>query len=100
MTRRTLTRRDLFGAFGAAGAVALAARPAQAIRIEDANAQTQALYMAACEAQSAHEQLREEILAQIEDAEGRERALALIAAMSCPYCGCKLGQIQPYDAKF
>lgn len=102
MVRDILTRRRFFGATVLAGAAAMVARsrPAAAIRLEEANVETQALYTAACETQTAHQQLRDELMAQLETAEGREKALALIAAMDCPYCGCRLGAIEPYDAKF
>jgi hypothetical protein len=102
MAHDALTRRSFFGATALAGAAVLVGRvrPAAAIRIEEANVETQALYTAACESQAAHQQLREELAAQLETAEGREKALALASAMNCPYCGCKLGAIEPYDAKF
>lgn len=97
-----LTRRRFFGGTALAGAAVLVgrARPAAAIRIEEADVGTQAFYTAACESLTAHQQLREELAAQLETEEGREEAMALVAAMNCPYCGCKLGAIEPYDAKF
>jgi hypothetical protein len=100
MAPDSLTRRRLFGATLAVGAAALAARPAKAIRIEDANADQQALYMAACETQAAHEQLARELVQELEGQEGHDKALAIVAGMNCPYCGCKLAAIAPYDAKF
>jgi hypothetical protein len=100
MAPDSLTRRRLFGATLAVGVASLTTRPAKAIRIEDANADQQALYMAACETQAAHEQLAQELVQELEGQEGREKALAIVAGMNCPYCGCKLAAIAPYDAKF
>ena len=102
MAQDVLNRRRFAGMGALAGLAALVgrSRPAGAIRIEDANENTQALYMAACETQAAHQQLIQELTAQLETQEGREKAQAIVAAMNCPYCGCKLSQLSPYDAKF
>lgn len=95
-----LNRRNFCGATMLGGVAALTARPAGAIRLEDANVDQQALYATACETQAAHQQLVQELTAELETQEGHDKAVQIVAGMSCPYCGCKLGAIAPYDAKF
>lgn len=84
------TRRRLLGATALTGAAALvAARPAQALRAEE-NPVAERLYLSACESRAAHDELVQELIAQIEGQEGREKAVAAVRDMRCPTCGCSL----------
>lgn len=48
------------------------------------------LYLAACEQQDAHLDFVRDLIAKLEGAEGHEKAVALVRAMVCPVCGCRL----------
>jgi hypothetical protein len=55
------------------------------------------LYLAACEARSAHDEVIRDLIARLEAQEGRDNAIDLVRAMNCPYCGCALGPFAAAD---
>ena len=90
-----MTRRDLLVTTmlaGVAPAAGLWPSAARAFRIEEDEAKER-LYLAACEQQAAHDQLVRELIAQLEGAEGRDKAVETVRAMSCPVCGCRLANV-------
>jgi hypothetical protein len=92
VTRMAMTRRDMLTTTvlaGAAAAVGLWPGTARALRIEEDEVQER-LYLAACEQQNAHLDLVRELIAKIEGTEGHDKAVAVVRAMTCPVCGCKL----------
>lgn len=86
-------------------AFGLAAGPAAALTVDE-NAARERLYLSACETRTAHEQLIEELAAQLDgdsqpvSPEIHAQNIERVKAMSCPVCGCKLGAIQPYPTRF
>lgn len=89
----SMTRRQLMVTTAVAGAVAalgLWPRGALALRVEEDEV-TERLYLAACEERAAHDQLVQELVAQLEGQEGHDKAVETVRAMSCPVCGCRLG---------
>ena len=92
MTRCLDRRRFLYTTALTGIAAALWIRPASALRLEE-NEPTERLYLAACEARTAHDQLIQELVAELEGQEGREKAAEMVRAMACPVCGCKLGAV-------
>jgi hypothetical protein len=88
MTRRDLLKTTILA--GAAGAFGLWPAVARAFRIEEDNAATEQLYLAACEQQGAHDQLVRDLIAKLEGPESHEQAVAEVRAMTCPVCGCRL----------
>jgi hypothetical protein len=90
---KALTRRNLLITTALAGAAgtALWPRRALALRVEEDEV-TERLYLAACEERSAHDQLVRDLIAQLEGQQGREQALETVKTMSCPVCGCRLGE--------
>ena len=64
-----------------------------AFRIEeDAESPRARLLLSACETRSAHEQQIAELIARLEGAEGRQKAVEAANAAICPLCGCRLSQ--------
>jgi hypothetical protein len=75
---------------GVAAAVTAASGGAWALRVED-DAAAERLYLSACETRAAHDQLAQDLMAQLEGQEGRARAAEIVRDTACPVCGCKLG---------
>jgi hypothetical protein len=97
-------RRVLVRLGSAAGLIALGMRPARALTLED-NPALQKQYDAVCESQVAHERRIHDLVAELEtgmtvSAEDHARNVERVAAQRCPACGCKLGPMDPYPAKF
>lgn len=98
---RALDRRT----FLAGLAATLAAPPALALTVDE-NAPRERLYLSACESRAAHDQLIQELAAELDgktktvSAETHAQNLERVKAMNCPVCGCALGAIQPYPARF
>lgn len=89
------TRRDLLVTTmlaGAAAAVGLWPSAARAFRIEEDEVREQ-LYLSACEAQTAHDELVRQLIAQLEGTQGHDKAVETVRAMSCPVCGCRLADV-------
>ena len=87
-----MRRRDLLTTTvlaGAAAAFGLRPGTARALRFEEDEFQERR-YLAACEERNAHTDLVRELIAKLEGAEGHDKAVALVRAMACPVCGCKL----------
>lgn len=84
-------------AWAACAAWALRAGGAAGLSVEE-NATHESVYRASCEARGAHDPVIKEIVARLESESGpatpesHARAMVLAAAMSCPICGCPLGQ--------
>lgn len=75
----------------AAAFACVAAVPAKAFRLEEADAETAAELAAACEGSSLHDALRAELdalLAGREFSDDLEQALQRLSF--CPWCGCRL----------
>jgi len=88
----------------ASAGLAVLARPAAALTLEE-NAPLEERYLAACETRGAHDEAIREIVAQLEgktevSAETHAAIVERVKAMNCPLCGCMLGAIDPYPAKF
>lgn len=86
-----------------ASTVALA-RPAAALRIED-DPVLEERYLASCETRNTHDETVREIVAQLEGKgpvtpQDHEALVDKVKAMNCPLCGCALGAIDPYPARF
>lgn len=99
--RRPVTRRAFF--LGTASTLLLA-RTASAIRIEEDPA-AEARYLAACEARYTHDKVIQDLVAKLEGDKGvspdtNAQIVERVKAMSCPLCGCQLGAVDPYPAKF
>ena len=76
------------GAFGAA--LGLQARsPADALSIEPIDVPTGRALAAACEDRARHGKLLVQLAARLDGADEAERR-ALLAAATCPICGCRL----------
>ena len=88
----TLTRRRLMSALAAAGVAGGASRPAFAFSELPRNdiANLQALHDSACGATSSHQRLVEEVNSTLGDKVSAEDKKAVIAALTCPVCGCPL----------
>lgn len=98
---KPLSRRAFL--LGTASALLLA-RSAAALRIEE-DPELEARYLAACEARNTHDQMIRDLVARLEGdgtitPEQHEQVAERVKAMSCPLCGCQLGAIDPYPAKF
>jgi hypothetical protein len=87
MTRRVLLTTTMLA--GAAAVVGLRPNVARAFSIEEDEVKER-LYIAACEQQSEHTRLVQELIAQIEGTEGHDKAVAAVREMHCPVCGCRL----------
>jgi hypothetical protein len=98
---RTFDRRTFLTGLAAA----LAASPALALTVDE-NAPRERLYLSACESRTAHDQLIQELVAQLEGGardvapDTRAQNIERVKAMNCPVCGCALGAIQPYPTRF
>lgn len=95
------TRRTFLLATVSAAALA---RPAVALRLEE-NESLEERYLAACETRNAHDEVIREVVAQLEgktevSAETHTAIVERVKAMNCPLCGCMLGAIDPYPARF
>lgn len=92
MTRST--RRNLLITSALAGTAASAGLwplRALALRVEEDEVKER-LYFAACEERAAHDQLVRDLIAQLEGEQGHAQAVETVKAMSCPVCGCRLGE--------
>lgn len=76
-------------ALAGVGAALVAPRPARALRLEE-DIVAERLYFSACEARSAHDQLAQKLIAELETQEGHDKAVEIVQAMKCPVCGCRL----------
>lgn len=105
MMSRALDRRRFLARLALAGAALAVARPAAALTLEE-NAPRERLLLSACESRTAHDQLIQELVAQLDgnasdvSPEAHAQNIERVKAMSCPVCGCALGAIQPYPARF
>jgi len=104
MTATVFTRRMfLCAALAAANAAAVGA--ARAVTLEE-DPELQRRYDAACESRAVHDERMRALVGEFEQGaadvtpELHARAMAAAAAMRCPVCGCKLGPIDPYPARF
>lgn len=88
-----ITRRFFLGTtalVGAGAVLGMSPRHALALRAEEDEARER-LYVAACEARSAHDEVIRDLIAELEAQEGRDKAIEIVRSMKCPYCGCALG---------
>ncbi len=84
-------RRRFLAATALSGAAALLTpRIAASLQLIEGDAARERLYLQACEARSIHEQLAEQVRAQLRGQDERARAEAIVRAMKCPFCGCAL----------
>jgi len=103
--RASLLTRRAFACTAFAAANAAALRAACAVTLEEDPA-LQRQYDAACESRAVHDERIRALVSEIEQGaanvtpELHERAIAAASAMRCPVCGCKLGPIDPYPARF
>lgn len=84
--------------FGLAAAFAcVAAVPARALRLEEADAETATELASACERSALHDALRAELDALLEGrppSEELEQALRRLSV--CPWCGCRLAALPAF----
>lgn len=90
MAGSRIDRRRFLGgtALVAVAALALPGR-ALALRMEENDA-AERLYLSACESRLTHDQVVRDLIAQLEGQEGHDKAVAIVASMACPLCGCSL----------
>ncbi len=104
MTGLPASRRVFLAALAALAAVGRARR-AGALSLRDDPA-AERLYNATCESRAVHDRRMEDLIREIESRadevtpELHNKVAADVAAMRCPVCGCKLGPLDPYPAKF
>jgi hypothetical protein len=87
-----ISRRMFLGStalIGAAAILGLTPRLARALRAEEDEVRER-LYLAACEGRGEHDELVRELIAGLEGEQGRVKAVEIVRAMNCPYCGCAL----------
>jgi hypothetical protein len=101
MMRNPVSRREFL--LGSASLM-LAAGPAAALSLEDDPARER-LYLAACETRSRHDEIVDQLVAQIEaeqtvTPEAHAATIEKVKALRCPTCGCALGSVEPYTGKF
>jgi hypothetical protein len=69
---------------------------AHAFRIqEESDSPRVRAMISACETRDAHARLIAELVADLEGAGGREKAVETVRAMACPLCGCRLADGLP-----
>ena len=84
---------------------ALLRHPAWALKLEE-NPALEQQYNAVCESRAVHDQLIQDMVAEMERGaaetppELHAKNVATVSAMPCPVCGCKLGPMDPYPARF
>jgi len=104
MTATAFTRRTVICAALAATSAAVV-RSARSLTLEE-DPVLQRKYDAACETRAVHDERIRELVAEIERGmatitpEQHAHAVAAASASRCPVCGCKLGPIDPYPARF
>ena len=90
MTKSRVNRRWFLASTALVGAGALMAPGrALALRLEEDDV-AERRYLAACETRTMHDQVVRDLIAQLESQEGHDKAVALVASMACPVCGCSL----------
>ena len=87
--RRFLTATALAG-LGLAAAFGRA-RPVGALSLEPPDAEAASLYANRCSIDTTHRQLVAEVLATLEGERSPAEVEAVLSAMTCPFCGCRLG---------
>jgi len=104
MSATALTRRIFVGAALVAVNAAVV-RTARSLTLEE-DPVLQRRYDAACETRAVHDERIRALVSEIEQGmanvtpETHARAVAAASAARCPVCGCKLGPIDPYPARF
>jgi hypothetical protein len=78
----------MFAVLGAA----LGARPARAIRIEEASEPAMEAYRERCETQALHAQIVRQLYEEMRAREGEQRARDILRELPCPVCGCSLAR--------
>lgn len=86
-----VTRRQMMATTALTGAAALGLWPVRALALRaEEDEVAERLYLSACEQRDAHEQLVQDLIAQLEGQEGHEKAVEMVSVMKCPVCGCRL----------
>jgi hypothetical protein len=85
-----LSRRGLLAALGGIGVAAGAARPASAFTSEQPSVRMLSLHENACGATASHKELVAEVEKTLGDKYTEEEKRQVIAALTCPICGCPL----------
>lgn len=94
-----ISRRFFLATTALAGAAfGLSPRRAAALRAEE-DIVRERLYLSACEARAAHDDVIQELIAELEGQEGREKAVEIVRSMNCPHCGCALNAFVTDAAK-
>jgi len=91
MAMHSISRRGLFTGLAGIGLALGAGRPASAFSPDTPSMRTLALHDNACGATQAHKELVAEVERTLGDKYTAEEKHKVLAAMTCPICGCPLG---------
>lgn len=93
---RMTARRTLLAAFaGLTGGAALG-RKALAFRLEEGDARRMGLLATRCDSALTHDEMVRELFADLDvPTTTRDAVLAELRASPCPFCGCRLGGLEP-----